>query len=46
MKTALNIVLSVIIIVLAYLLFQSIMKPIRFNQEKDAREAAIKGETY
>jgi hypothetical protein len=43
MKTALNIVLSVIIIVLAWLLFQSIMKPIRFNHEKDAREAAIKG---
>jgi hypothetical protein len=42
MKTALNIVLSVIIIVLAYFLFQSIMKPIRFNQEKDARETAIK----
>lgn len=42
MKTALNIVLTVIILVLAWLLFQSIMKPIRFNQEKDAREAAIK----
>jgi hypothetical protein len=42
MKTALNIVLSVIIIVLAYFLVQSIMKPIRFNREKDAREAAIK----
>ena len=42
MKTALNITLTVIIFVLAWLLFQSIMKPIRFNQEKDAREAAIK----
>jgi len=42
MKTALNIILTVIIFVLAWLLFQSIMKPIRFNQEKDAREAAIK----
>ena len=42
MKTALNIVLSVIIVVLAYFLIQSIMKPIRFNQEKDARETAIK----
>jgi hypothetical protein len=42
MKTALNIVLPVIIIVLAYFLVQSIMKPIRFNQEKDARETAIK----
>lgn len=42
MKTALSIVLSVIIVVLAWLLVQSIMKPIRFNKEKDAREAAIK----
>ena len=42
MKAALNIVLSVIIVVMAYLLYQSIMKPIRFNQEKDAREAVIK----
>ncbi len=42
MKTALSIVLSVIIVVLAWFLVQSIMKPIRFNQEKDAREAAIK----
>ena len=42
MKTALSIVLTVIIFVLAWLLFQSIMKPIRFNQEKDARETAIK----
>ncbi|MDF1559411.1 MAG: hypothetical protein P1P83_04310 [Bacteroidales bacterium] len=42
MKTALNIVFSVIILVLAYVLLQSIMEPIRFNREKDAREAAIK----
>ncbi len=42
MKTALNIVFSVIILVLAYFLIQSIMEPIRFNREKDAREAAIK----
>jgi len=42
MKTVLSIVLSVIIVVLAFFLVQSIMKPIRFNQEKDAREAAIK----
>ena len=34
MKTALNIVLSVIIVVLAYFLVQSIMKPIRFNRKK------------
>ena len=42
MKTALNIVFSVIIVVLVYFLFQSIMEPIRFNKEKDARETAIK----
>lgn len=42
MKTALNIVFTVIILVLAYFLMESIMKPIRFNKEKDAREAAIK----
>jgi hypothetical protein len=42
MKTALNIVFSLIIVVLAYFLVESIMKPIRFNKEKDAREAAIK----
>ena len=39
MKTALNIVFTIIIIALAYFLVESIMKPIRFNQEKDAREA-------
>jgi hypothetical protein len=42
MKTALNIAFSIIIVVLAYFLVESIMKPIRFNKEKDAREAAIK----
>jgi hypothetical protein len=42
MKTALNIVFAVIIVILAYFLFESIMEPIRFNREKDAREAAIK----
>jgi uncharacterized protein YpmB len=42
MKTALNIVFTVIILVLIYFLFQSIMEPIRFNKEKDTREAAIK----
>ncbi|MRR19700.1 hypothetical protein EG827_05860 [bacterium] len=42
MKTALNIVFTIIIVVLAYLLFESIMEPIRFNKEKDVREAAIK----
>ncbi|MCU0365712.1 MAG: hypothetical protein MUC30_00695 [Bacteroidales bacterium] len=42
MKTALNIVFAVIIVALAYFLIESIMKPIRFNREKDAREGAIK----
>ncbi len=42
MKTALNIVFTIIIIVLIYFLVESIMKPIRFNREKDRREAAIK----
>ncbi|MRR23219.1 hypothetical protein EG830_09600 [bacterium] len=42
MKTALNIVFTIIIFVLAYFLMESIMKPIRFNKEKDAKEAAIK----
>ncbi len=42
MKTALNIVFAIISVVLAYILVESIMKPIRFNKEKDIREAAIK----
>lgn len=42
MKTALNIVFTIIIVVLVYFLVESIMKPIRFNKEKDLREAAIK----
>ncbi|MCU0458454.1 MAG: hypothetical protein MUE37_05110 [Bacteroidales bacterium] len=42
MKTALNIVFTLIIIVLAWFLVESIMKPIRFNKEKDSREVAIK----
>lgn len=42
MKSALNIALAVIIVVLAVILYMSIMRPIRFNREKDAREAAIR----
>ncbi len=42
MKKALNIVFTIIIIALLYFLVESIMKPIRFNKEKDTREAAIK----
>lgn len=42
MKTALNIVFAVIIVILAYFLIESIMEPIRFNREKDRRQEAIK----
>lgn len=42
MKTALNIVFAVIILILAYFLIESIMEPIRFNREKDRRQEAIK----
>jgi hypothetical protein len=41
-KTTLNIVFTACILVLAYFLVSSIMEPIKFNQEKDARETAIK----
>jgi len=42
MRTALQIILAVIIIVLGYLLYDSIMKPIRFNRDRDIRvKAAI-----
>lgn len=40
MKTVIQVVLLVAIIVLGYLLWESIQKPIRFNKEKDKREAA------
>ena len=39
MKKALQIVLLVAIVLLSYLIIESIMKPIRFNQEKDKRYA-------
>jgi hypothetical protein len=42
MKTALNVVFTLIIVILAYFLIESIMQPIRFNKEKDARETVIK----
>lgn len=41
MKTAIQIGLVIIICVLGYLVFESIMEPVRFNQEKDLREAAV-----
>lgn len=40
MKTIIQVVLLVAIVVLAYLLWASINKPIRFNKEKDRIEAA------
>lgn len=42
MNTVVRILLIVAIIVLGYLLFDSIMNPIRFNTERDIREDAIK----
>lgn len=42
MKTRiLQIVLFLVIIVLAYLVYQSINKPLEFNKEKDKRELAV-----
>jgi hypothetical protein len=38
MKTAIQIILVVAMIVLGYLLFESIMTPIRFNRERQVRE--------
>ena len=40
-KTIIQIVLLVVIIVLAYLVYQSINKPLEFNAEKDTREAKV-----
>lgn len=40
MKRIIQISLAVVVIILGYLLVQSIMKPIRFNKEKDVRYAA------
>jgi hypothetical protein len=40
MKTAIQVALAVAIIVLIYLLWESIQKPIRFNKEKDRIEQA------
>jgi hypothetical protein len=40
MKRVIQIVLLVAIIVLGYFIIESIMTPIRFNQERDLREAA------
>lgn len=41
MKTAIQIGLAIVIIVLVYLIYESIMEPVRFNQEVARREAQI-----
>jgi hypothetical protein len=40
MKKAIHSVLIVLILILSFMVYQSIMKPIRFNKEKDTRYAA------
>lgn len=41
MNTVVRVLLVVAIVVLGYLLIESIMNPIRFNKERDSREASI-----
>jgi hypothetical protein len=41
MKTIIQVVLALIIVVLGYLIFESVMEPVRFNQEVAQREAKI-----
>ncbi|HOH99475.1 MAG TPA: hypothetical protein PLE85_02950 [Bacteroidales bacterium] len=40
-KLALQIALSVVIIILAFLVYESIMAPVRFNKEKDKRSVVV-----
>jgi len=40
-RTVIQIVLLLVIIVLAYLVYQSVNKPMKFNAEKDKREAIV-----
>ncbi len=40
MRTAIRVTLFIVIIILVYYLYQSIMEPIRFNRTKDIREKA------
>jgi len=40
-RTVIQIVLLLVIIVLAYLVYQSVNKPLQFNAEKDQREALV-----
>jgi hypothetical protein len=39
--TIIKVVLSIIIVVLAYLIYESIMRPVRFNAATSAREAKV-----
>jgi hypothetical protein len=39
--TVIKIVLSIIILILAYLVYESIMRPLRFNREVSAREVKV-----
>jgi len=41
--TIVKVVLSIIIVVLAYLIYESIMRPVRFNSATSAREAKVIG---
>jgi len=41
MKIALKLVLLIIIIGLGYMVVESIMEPVRFNKQKDIREASV-----
>jgi hypothetical protein len=41
MKTIIQIILALVIVVLGYLIFESVMEPVRFNQEVAHREAMI-----
>lgn len=41
MKTAIQIALLIVIVVLVYFIYESIMEPVRFRQEVQAREAEI-----
>lgn len=41
MKTIIQIALAIVILVLGYLIYESIMEPVRFRQEVDKRESVI-----
>ena len=39
--TIIKVVLAIIIVVLAYMIYESIMRPVRFNAATSAREAKV-----